>query len=340
MRKKRGAMRKISILLLLLLCFTVFSCGGGGDGGVTSSTEGDTGSGSALSQSNSTTAGSAMLQATNLVSTAKAVGDIQVFSVSSAPPIQSIVSEMLLVSRERAKKGSTEQELISSESLSGTSTCTNGGSVSVNATWIGPSFPSDPSQVVNLNGTVTFNSCVEGSLTFNGAATLSIDGLLSAPSKIVLTSGNFTYANTANNDNLTLSNLTITIANIVISGNDLSSFTTTISGALSGTLASENVNIECNNFQLVYNSSLNGFTIFVSGNIKANCIGDWMSISTTKPLFFPYAYCPTDGDITATSGANSVRVIIESDEKINIYFNNNLVQTYNSCNDIKGVCAG
>jgi len=329
-------MKRIGIFLCLLLCFTTFSCGGGGG---SSSTGGNTGGGSILSQSNATTTGSVMLQAANLVTTAKAVGDIQVLSVSSTtPPLQSIVEELLSVSKNHAQKGRTGQGLTASGSESGTVTCTNGGSVSVGATWMGPDNPADYSQVVNLNGTVTFNSCTEGSETFNGAATLSVDGPLSAPSKIAVSSSSLSYTNTANNDNLTLSNLTITLAKIVISGNDLKSFTTTISGAVSGTLSGDSLNIECNNFQLAYNSSLGGFTVAISGNIKASCIGDWTSISTTKPLFFSGAYCPTDGDITATSGASSVRVTIESDTKISIFFNGNLVQTYNSCKDIEGFC--
>jgi hypothetical protein len=52
------------------------------------------------------------------------------------------------------------------------------------------------------------------------------------------------------------------------------------------------------------------------------------------------ADCPTAGEVIATSGDNSVKMVIASDFKITIYFNNTLVQTYNDCEGIYGLCEG
>jgi hypothetical protein len=91
----------------------------------------------------------------------------------------------------------------------------------------------------------------------------------------------------------------------------------------------------------VFSSNGGGGTVSISGRIKASCLGGWVTITTNNPIFIPTnADCPTAGEVVITSGGNSVKVVIASDSKITIYYNNTLVQTYNNCEDVDGLCVG
>lgn len=136
-------------------------------------------------------------------------------------------------------------------------------------------------------------------------------------------------------------NLTMTFSNVAFSGNELTSATIAITGAVSGSVSGEPVNIECDDYRMTFSSIASGETVSVSGRIKPSCLGGWVTITTNTPLFIPIgALCPTAGEVVALSGANSVKVVIASDSKITIYFNDSLVTTYNNCKDVDGLCVG
>lgn len=333
--------KHIALVGGLVICLIVSACGGGG-GGVTINAGGGTGNGATLTVTNAAAASSTMLQAVNLVVPSRAIGEIQVMNVSqpSKPPLQNIVDKMVSVSQKYSFMQKQLEGLHESGTASETATCTNGGSVSVSASWIGLNNPTSPSQVSNLNGSVNFNSCKEGAVTYDGSGYVSIEGSLNAPSMIVVSSPNLRYVDTLNNDNLALGNVTITLTNLVYVGNDLASATAAITGGVSGVLEGNSVSLECDSLRITFNSSSSGQIGSVSGNLKASCLGGWVNLTTTKPLFFSGIICPTDGDMTATSGGNSVRVTVGPSTKINVFFNGNLIQTYKSCYDIAGFCIG
>jgi hypothetical protein len=150
----------------------------------------------------------------------------------------------------------------------------------------------------------------------------------------------FTYADTYTGDDVTITNLTITITGFTMDPVDhLLSGTITISGVLSGMLGGSPIDVECDNFKIEFNSSSGGTTIDISGKIKASCLGDWITITTNKSIFIPIGdYCPTAGEIVVTSGGYNVKIMISSDYKITVYYNDTLIETYNNCQEVIGLC--
>ena len=51
-------------------------------------------------------------------------------------------------------------------------------------------------------------------------------------------------------------------------------------------------------------------------------------------------YIPKKTKGKIPSGKNSIKVIWGMDFKINVYLNNTLVQTYNHCEEVDGLCVG
>lgn len=326
------------LLIITILSVILIACGGGGG-------DGNTGS-SILTTSNTLQASDAAIQAAKLVSSTTAIGedigDIRISSISpeTKPPLIRILEKVMSVS----KSSETTGELHIQGTLPQTTLhCTNGGTIDVNASWTGPDNPTNYSQIVNFNGSIDFNSCKEGAETYNGAISAVVQGSLETPTKITISASNFTYVNTITDDNLSMTNLTLAFSNITISDNQLTNVTIKLDGNIFGIVDGNPINSACDNLTLTYTSGLFGVTVSISGKLKASCLGDWVTITTDTPIFFPsfvYTYCPTAGQINITSVGNTVKVVIASDSAISVYFNNSLVQTYDDCHDIGGRCVG
>jgi len=138
-----------------------------------------------------------------------------------------------------------------------------------------------------------------------------------------------------------LSDLTLILEDFTYSGNILAGGSVTLGGSVTGVTAGEAINVECDSFRLVFASDpTGGMAVYVSGRINASCLGGWVSMVTNSPVYVPVnGGCPTAGDIVASAGGNAVRVVIAEDSGIAIYFNDNLVKTFNSCNQVKGLCS-
>ena len=218
--------------------------------------------------------------------------------------------------------------------------CEGGGTVTLSVKWNGPEIPTDPSQIIDLNISMTFDSCTQFGSTMNGKVQIIFEGPLSEPTGITISVPEFTYANTYTGDDVTITNLTITITGFTMDPVDhLLSGTITISGVLSGMLGGSPIDVECDNFKIEFNSSSGGTTIDISGRIKASCLGDWITITTNKSIFIPIGdYCPTAGEIVVTSGGYNVKIMISSDYKITVYYNDTLIETYNNCQEVIGLC--
>jgi hypothetical protein len=169
---------------------------------------------------------------------------------------------------------------------------------------------------------------------------LVFEGPLTEPSKITISTPELTYADSYTADHVSINDLTITITDFTM--DVMSQFlggAITITGEVSGIIGGNPIDVQCDNFKMEFNFSSVGTTLSISGNIKAPCLGDWITITTNTPISTPIdSYCPTAGEIVVISGEYSVTILIKSDSKIEVYYNGTLVQTYNSCIEVMGLC--
>jgi len=300
-----------------------------------------------LSNDNASQAGAAAIQSTHLISTTGLLlGNIQASNVSSknpyTPPLKRILDEVLTIMKtQRLKARISNFDIRSQGSGHYFESCIDGGTLSINAIWEGPAEPEDPSEIMNLNATITFNSCCEESITFKGSMKVIFEGSADNPSKITISTSTFFYTDSDYNDHITLTNFKIIITDFVLSDDELESGTITLKGALSGTVDADFINEECDYFTIAFNSTAYGEVLTMSGNIKPSCIGGWVTVTTNTPILIPGDdVCPTAGEIVITSNADNVRVVISSDYKITIYFNDVVVQTFNDCEEVDGLCVG
>jgi hypothetical protein len=343
----KGKVQFFKILFFAILSLTVVisltGCGGGGGGG--SSDGGGSGGGASLSSTNAPMAASAVSQAAQFVQFKGAmdmVGDVlKTSSISTKNPsntsLISIFNKMLSISKAQTHKSELHVAgSIPSETLQ----CPDGGTVNVSVTWTGPDEPEDPSQVVDLTATMTFGSCKEEDNIMAGTVTIAFSGSLSNPTKFTFSTSEFTVTDLPS-DVITLTDFKMDITDIHITDYELTKATLTMSGKVSNTKTGKLVNIECDNFKVVGETVSNGEKMTISGRIKPSCIDGWVTISTNTPVFIAEdADCPTAGEVVATSGGNRVKMVIASDSTIRIYFNNTLVQTYNDCEGVDGLCVG
>ncbi len=339
-KKSIGPVFVISTFLAIVLT----SCGGGGGDG-TASTGGGTTEAS-LTAANAPQAGGAAMQSANLVGSATALGGLRPLGISSEiyfktylkPPLRSIIDRLIPIAKSRMQESGLHLE---GSFPPTTQNCTGGGTVTVSGTWTGPDNPTDPSQVVNFAGNITFNSCTEATGIMNGSISLRIEGPLDNFTRFTLSVSSFAYANTETNDNIAMTNLAMVITGLGLNGNELTGGTITITGAITGTVGGDPINVEYESYQIVFNSNTDGETVSVSGRIKARCLGGWVTIATNIPLFIPGGgNCPTTGELVISSGGNNVKMVVASDSRITIYYNNTFVQTYSNCENVDGLCVG
>lgn len=336
----RKAKKILALILMAVLPF-MLSCGGGGGGGGPAQPE------TTLTSGNARQASGAAVQSARLVlftGAAEAIGpaslSLKTYSKDlRKPPLRSILDKVISISKaQRIKTG-----LHSQGSMQTTELCSNGGTITVSATWIGPDDPTDPSQIVNFDASMSYNSCKEDTSTLNGSMSVAFEGPLSRPTKITISMPNFSYVDTEANDNITITNLTMVVTNLTFTEDreELISGTIILTGSVSGSVDGDPINVECDGYMIVFSSGVTGETLSISGRIKPSCLGSWVTVTTNIPIFVPEeADCPIAGEIIITSGGNSVKVVIASDSKIAIYFNDTLVQTYNDCEEVDGLCGG
>ncbi len=335
-------MRKAKILLALILMGMLpllLSCGGGGGNGGPAQPE------ATLTAEKAPAVAGAVFQAGNfsgLSTEFSEFGEIEISSTSlktqSKPPLRDILDKVVSIAKNQKHKSPIH---VAGSMPPTTESCSGGGTITVSATWTGPDEPTDPSQVVDFTGTATFSSCKEEETTMNGVMNIAFKGSLSTPTRLTVSTSSFTYVDTEENHNITMTNLTVDFTGLTFAGDELTGCTITLSGAISGNVGADPINQEYDNFKMVLNEDATGTTASIFGRLKASCLGGWVAVSTNKPVFIPEeADCPTDGEIIVTSGGNSVKVVIASDSKITIYFNDTLVQTYNNCEEVDGLCVG
>jgi hypothetical protein len=304
--------------------------------------EGTTQTTATLSEDNAPKTAGAAIQAVNVVGAFSGLGGIGFSSVSldthDKSPLGRIIDKALSITK---LQRSTADLFAQGSMPLMTEDCTDGGSMTFSATWIGPDQPSGPSDVQDFTATITLNSCTEGTETQNGTFIITFNGSMENPTGITLTTPILSFIDTATNDNLTMTNLTLSITIPTISGEEITGGTFSLDGAIYGSVDGDPINQEYDDFRIVMSSDTTGDTASISGSLKAVCIGGWVTITTNTPVFVPIgANCPAEGEMTITSGDNTVRVVVASNSTITVYFNDALVQTYNDCEEVDGLCTG
>jgi hypothetical protein len=333
-------MRKWSVfivgMLTLSLIVILVACGGGDKGSPSVSAGPD----ATLTSASASQVGDTVTQAVKLVAPAAALGNLKSSSISpeQQPPLVSILDTVLSAYRYSAQGKHISALYTSKEN------CTNGGTITVNVTSV------DLLKKL-IHADIDVSACTVGTQTLNG--TMGVDyivGSINIPptlenlknfEKVTITTSGFTYANTANNDNLIFTGLTLVLQDFTYNGDAPAHGSITLGGLVTGTIDGEAINIEGDSLGLVFSANPTGVTVSLSGRIRASCLGGWVTIATNQPVFTPAnAHCPTAGQILVSSGGNSVSVAIGADSRITISFNGNPVQTYNNCNEVKGFCKG
>jgi hypothetical protein len=318
----------LSIITAIVLSLSSLLAGCGG-GGVDTSRAG--GTDASLTASSAGQVGDTVAQAVKLVAPAAAVGEVKTASVSSGekPPLIHIFETVAPVVR-----GQNNGRL--SNALH-TEACPNGGTIEVGSL--------SPVDFTHTKAEVNVNSCKQGSATLNGPLEVTFPtSALADPQHVeefTITTPNFTYSDVATNDNITLSgDFAMIFQNITYNGNSLTGGSITMGGVISGMIDGNPINVECDSFGLLFNSDPSGIAVSVSGRIKAACLGGWVTMSTNSSVFLPpSAHCPTKGDVAVSAGANTVTVTIAADSRITVLFNNAVVQTFDSCDQVRGLCS-
>ncbi|HXX52940.1 MAG TPA: hypothetical protein VEI28_00070, partial [Thermodesulfovibrionales bacterium] len=250
-------------------------------------------------------------------------------SPSTGAPLISIFEKVVPVVRDQAVN-EQHASAIRSES------CPNGGDIEVTSIGV-------PDLSGHVTANVNVNACAIGSEVMNGAlkVTVAIDAIsdLSHVKEFTIEASSFTYTDPHSTISLT-DNFTMVADNISYSGNNLTGGSLTLGGTVSGVIDGEAVNIGCDSFGLSFNvDTTGGITVSISGRINAPCLGGWVSMATNQPVFIAAnAHCPTGGEIVVSAGGNVVTLDIGANSSISISFNGSLVQTYNSCDEVIGIC--
>ncbi len=324
---KRNDIVLIVGVLMLSLATLLTGCGGGG-----ADTSRSGGSDATLTAANAPQVGDAVTQAVKLVVPTTALGGVKAGSVSSGrhAPLMSIFQTAVMA---LGNQGVNQRQ---ASAMSHTD-CSGGGNIEVGTP--------EPVSLDHVQADVNINSCTMGAETMNGVLKVTVPTSalsdLKHVSEFTVEVSSFTYTDPHVNVSFT-DNFTMIGENITYSGSSLTGGTLTMGGTVTGTIDGGSVNIQCDSFRTQFSSGASGVSVSVSGRINALCLGGWVALATNQPVFIPAgANCPTAGDVSVTgAGGSTVGVVFGSDSRVNIFFNGALIQTYNSCMDVVGVCKG
>lgn len=115
-----------------------------------------------------------------------------------------------------------------------------------------------------------------------------------------------------------------------------------LNGTVAGNTDTQNFNIRFDQYSMNLTDNLTeeNYTISMSGGIQTDCLEQSVVITTQEPLLFDYDLsCPYSGQYTVEDNGNTAVITIHDDTGIEIMLNDELVQTYATCEDVP-YCAG
>lgn len=189
-------------------------------------------------------------------------------------------------------------------------TCSEGGSISSN--------------VSGEVSTIAYDNCKEAGVTINGNVKLSYN---EATKEITYMMSD--YSMVSQNSEYTTSSTTFTIAAGVIK------YTATGTSTVDGTT------VEFNNYSYTLSLVDNKVNISIDGSVKADCLGNWVTVKTNQVMQLSDNSCPTAGDIEVQGDNSKLRVQFKNDKSIDIYVNDTLSQEYLNCDELpesSGIC--
>lgn len=322
MRKLSGLF--ITTMLTLSLAALFNGCGGGG-----ASTSRGGGTDATLTASNASQVGDAVTQAVKLVAPATALGEVKGASISPArsAALISIFETVVPVVRNHAVNEKQSSAI-------STRNCPGGGTIEVGVPV--------PISLDHVKADVNVNACTIGAEVMNGTLKVTVPTAavsdLAHVEEFTIEASSFTYSDPHSSISLT-DNFTMVASNIKYNGDSLKSGSLTLGGTVSGTIDGSPINIGCDSLGFQFSSDTSGVTVSVSGRMNASCLGGWVTLTTNQSAFLPSgAQCPTGGEVVVSAGGSSVKVSIQSNSKIDIFFNGSLIQTYDNCTKVTGLC--
>ncbi len=317
--------RVFALLMALGLCgvLVMSGCGGGG-GGTTPPGPGPT---AVLTEANAGPAAGTVVTSLQLVTRPKYVG-----AASLGGPVAAeggFLPSLLRRVLDGQKKGATSAMGTGSVQ----SNCSGGGTKQKDSRWDGSD--ADPQ---NYSATITYVSCVEGTETWNGTVSVAYTGSLVAPQKVT-TLLTLTYADTLAGDNLSISNGSITYADIVYAADAAVGASVSITGRIDGRVASKQFSADMSGFVVSYLFEGPATRFAVAGVLRPACASAVLTVATKKDMVIRSGdTCPSDGDITVSAGSDGAELVFSSDRKVSALFNGRLVATYGSCSEAEGLC--
>lgn len=231
--------KAVAAVSLILGAVLLMTCGGGGGG------DGGGGTPPPSATVNATTAPQI---SSSLGTVITAVDNVLLpLNINTGSGISSPKSLLRHARPLLGRKGTT---LAGSDSW--TEPCTNGGSVTVNASWDGPDDWESCDEVRSPRLEFIFAACQEDTETLDGTMVMSISGDLcdDTPSSYSITFSNARTQDTVGNIDLTM-NLTMNFSNVEYDANDyITSMNESVSGSIVGTNEGVDVNINYEDFSL------------------------------------------------------------------------------------------
>ncbi|MFO7646070.1 MAG: hypothetical protein R6W95_16930 [Desulfosarcina sp.] len=222
-------------------------------------------------------------------------------------------------------------------SVSESDTCSNGGTISISASWVGPDDdPVDCSEVTNLNATMTFSSCTEGGLFADGTVRLRFTGNACEPTAIAMEFANLTLEESVENMQISMNTFKMDIAGMVWSLGEVTRMTATFNGDVSAILGDEAFDMQFSNYRYGVQPSGSGgaYVVTVDGSLTGSCLDGWVTVSTLEALVVPLSNgCPVSGKL-GISGTGQGTVTFTS-PGVQVDWDGQITD-YPTCDDLPG----
>lgn len=194
----------------------------------------------------------------------------------------------------------------------------------------------------SLSITMSYSNCVQGTQTLDGSMTMHIIGdvVNHNVNSMTITASYFNFIDSATSENIIMTGYQMIGDQLTFDAQDeLTAATFRITGDIQGTVDGQAIDASFHRFAVRFVEQVGGETLTINGMLNNDCIGGWATVSTATPLFMPdLADCPTAGVFSVKSGDNIVRAEAASNSSVSVYFNDVLVTTYTTCNDVEGSC--
>jgi hypothetical protein len=243
-----------------------------------------------------------------------------------------VASEILHIAKSKMPSFNGDIHIAGTES--GTEDCSDGGSISYNMSWTGPSYPEDCTDIEDLEMYFTLNNCQEDNMTMNGSFSITYTGVACNPSAFTITLSNFSLNVPSSEIYLSTSQLKFIYTEVQWNGSMITHMKATLDGGATASYKSNDYSVSYDKLYFELDTT-NGvdYKALIGGSVTGGCLDGWITLNTIEPVLLNiYEECPTGGKIRITTEREFI-VQFYSDGSIRI--DNTL---YNSCQDLDTSC--